>query len=264
MENVVKPEMNLESACKVLKTGPDVSIHNFSKCYQIAMDVAMENNELTPELENNLAQAWRIGNQNDVSNQVEENKGFVLDIRFDDLDGVETCSACNGAGEKFKFTKKPVEVGCLKCKDVLINLKGKSLIIDHDTITYDGKDVSDDPTYKWYLGKVVENCISCKGTGRYVVEDKEHGGKNDLQCKTCRGKNVDGKSAATQIVTKCKTCKGKRRLKIMVISNHIKSTTICRKCSGKGFTKEAPKRQPFSPVMSAEVAKDISSGIKNL
>jgi DnaJ-class molecular chaperone len=134
-------------------------------------------------------------------------------------------------------------------------------------ITYDGKDVSDDARYQRYLGRVVETCISCKGTGRYITEDKEFGGKNDLECKTCHGNNVDGKSIhpvleqpMTQIITKCKTCKGKRTIKIPVISAEIKSTTICRKCSGKGFITPRPESMPMNPVISV----DIASGIKTL
>jgi hypothetical protein len=267
MDNVTTPPMNLEDAQKVLGAGDNLESEHLVKCYQMAIWADKENGELTHEREKLLSAAWRVGNQNEVVQQIAKNGKFVLDINFNDLEGVETCDACKGAGERFKFAKKPVQVGCLKCKDVLIHLNGKDLIIELDMITYDGKDVSDDARYQRYLGRVVETCISCKGTGRYITEDKEFGGKNDLECKTCHGNNVDGKSIhpvleqpMTQIITKCKTCKGKRTIKIPVISAEIKSTTICRKCSGKGFITPRPESMPMNPVISV----DIASGIKTL
>ena len=254
------PTMTLEDAHKViLGAGKDQSYSNFIKEYQLCFDVARDNGELTTEVESKFSSAWRIKNEHEMSNQVLNTGKFVMDVKFD-LKGFETCDACQGAGERFKFSRKPVEVGCLKCKDVLINLNGKDLIIELDKIIFDGKDVSEDPNYQKYLGRVVEDCISCGGTGRYIVEDKEFGGSNNLQCKTCRGNNIDGKSKTTQIITKCKTCKGKRRIKIPVISHEIKSTTICRKCSGKGFVDQRPERELMNPVIS----KDIAAGIKTL
>jgi DnaJ-class molecular chaperone len=254
--------MTIEEAIQVLGTGGFVTydINHFLKCYQTKLWAAVENDELTDAVEAKLSAGWRTFNQADVINQIKENGKFVLDITFNDLDGVETCDACRGAGERFKFAKKPVQVGCLKCKDTLIHLNDKDLIIEGDIITYAGKDVSDNPNYQRYLGKVVEECTSCGGSGRYVVVDKEFGGKNDLECKTCHGINIDGRSEITQVLTKCKTCKGKRWIKIPVISPEIKSTTPCRKCRGTGYTFPKPEKLPMNPVIS----KDIASGIKTL
>lgn len=264
MENVSTPELTLDLASKTLGAGSNIDIAHISKCYQLAIWAAIENKELTPKLENELAGSWRFFNQIDVSQQITDNGKFELKIAFHDLEGAVTCDACKGAGERFKFAKKPVEVGCLKCKDSIIRLNGKDLIIEFDKIIYDGKDVSDEPKYKRYLGRVVENCESCNGSGRYIFEDPEFGGKNDLECKTCHGINIDGISMhpvleqlTTQIITKCKTCKGKRRIKIPVISPTIKSTTICRKCSGKGYVAPKPERQPMNPVMTNALASRI-------
>lgn len=272
MDNVTTPTpMALEDAQKVLGSGSVLESEHLVKCYQMAIWADKENDTLTQERQKLLAEAWRVGNRHEVIQQVANNGKFVLDLHFNELEGIETCDACRGAGERFKFAKKPIWVGCLKCKDVLINLNGKDLIIELDKIIHDSNDVSDDPKYKKYLGKVVETCISCKGTGRYITEDKEFGGKNDLECKTCHGNNIDGISMhpvleqpMTQIITKCKTCKGKRRIKIPVISagtlTEIKSTTICRKCGGAGFVTQRPRTQPMNPVISP----DIAAGIKTL
>jgi hypothetical protein len=255
---VAEQNMTYQMANKLLGTGSCTEIEHVVKCYLAKTWAAMENNELTPQLESDLASSWRFFNQNDVSRQIAENGKFELNIQLADPElKVETCDACKGAGERFKFAKKPVQVGCLKCKDSIIRLNGKDLIIELDTIMYDGKDVSDEPRYQKYLGKVVEDCISCNGTGRYVYEDPEFGGKNDLKCKTCHGINIDGKSKTTQIITKCKTCKGKRQIKIPVISPIIKSTTICRKCSGKGFVNTKPEKVPMNPVMTVALADKI-------
>jgi len=199
MDNVTTPPMNLEDAQKVLGAGDNLESEHLVKCYQMAIWADKENDELTHEREKLLAAAWRVGNQHDVIQQIANNGKFVLDINFNDLEGIETCDACKGAGERFKFAKKPVQVGCLKCKDVLIHLNGKDLIIELDVITYDGKDVSDDSRYQRYLGKVVEDCISCGGTGRYITKDEEYGGSNNLQCKTCHAQNIDGLSALINV-----------------------------------------------------------------
>ena len=261
MDNVTTPTpMTLEDAQKVLGSGNILEPEHLVKCYQTKMWADKENGELTHERQKTLSESWRTTHQKEVINQVAKNGKFVLDIHFNDLEGIETCDACKGAGERFKFAKKPIQVGCLKCKDTLINLNGKDLIIELDKITYDGNDVSDDPRYKKYLGKVVEDCISCGGTGRYIVKDEEYGGSNNLECKTCHAQNIDGLSETTQVIIKCKTCKGKRRIKIPVISAEIKSTTICRKCGGAGFVALRPQKQPMNPVISA----DIAAGIKTL
>jgi len=258
MEHITTSSLNLEQAGKILKVGSDFSGKNFLNNYIVNLEVAQDNNEFHIAPISYWAAAWRVGNQHHVVKEISTNGKFVPNIRFEKAKGLnlQTCDACKGAGERFKFQKKPIQVGCLKCKDVLIHLNGKDLIIEGDIITYDGKNVSDDPKYKRFLGKVVENCISCGGSGRYITEDKEYGGSNNLLCKTCHGINIDGLSKTTQIIKKCKTCRGKRKIKIPVISPEIKSTTICHKCSGRGFI----VHNPMNPVIS----QDIADGIKTL
>ena len=262
MDNIITQPLQLEEAGVILGTGKDLSGKNFFNCFKANMEVAQDNKEFDKAPIHHWAAAWRVGNQYDVIEQIKEVKKFVLDIHFETVQGLNlvTCDACKGAGERFKFQKKPIQVGCLKCKDVLISYNGNPLVINGDLITLSDKDVSDNPNFKRFLGRVVEDCISCKGTGRYITEDKEFGGKNDLECKTCHGKNIDGLSDRTQIITKCKTCRGKRTLKIPVISPEIKSTTICRKCTGNGFIIPRPEIQPMNPVISV----DIASGIQTL
>ncbi len=257
MDNITTPVMILPEAQRILGSGETLDSKHLVKCYQTALWVANENEELTALKETELAVAWRIANQQNVIQQINEDGKFVLDIQFNDLEGARTCEACKGAGERFKFVKKPIQVGCLKCKDVLINLNGKDLIIELDTITYAGKDVSTDPKYKRFLGKIVEECPSCGGSGKYLGMGDGTDKKKEVPCKSCRGRNVDGRSQVTQTISKCKTCRGKRLVKIPVISSIIKSTTICRKCSGKGYEYPAPESTPMNPVFTNALADKI-------
>lgn len=260
MENTIEiPKISANAAHGILGTGGNTDIVHTHKCYQALIWTAQENDELTVERMQELSLAWRLRNQCDVIKQIGRDGKFVLDIHFDDQDK-KTCDACGGAGERFKFAKKPVQVECLKCKTVQIKINDRIMIIEGTTITLNGKDISDHKGYQKYLGKVVDDCPSCDGDGRYITEDPEFGGKNNLACRTCRGINIDGLSEVTQVISKCKTCKGKREVKIPVISPEIKSTTLCRKCSGLGYTIPRPEQQPMNPVINP----DLASALKQL
>jgi hypothetical protein len=261
-EQNVQP-IEFDEAVKIIGTKDVSNYLNLSKNYALAVWAAIENDSYDAET---MAKAWRTMSQESASRQITENKKFTVEVDFSDLDGVEvfhgregveTCNHCGGAGERFKFAKKPIKVECLKCKEVRIRMNDKELIINGETVTYDGKDVSKDKRYQKYVGRRVETCMSCKGTGRYVVEDKRRGGKIDVKCKTCHGINIDGLSETTQVLTKCKTCKGSRIVKIAVLDSALKSTTICKSCNGQGFVK--PKQGPMNPVITPDLAKLIKS-----
>lgn len=253
---LIHVERILGDALRGLGCGKDHSFKNAVDCYQVGYEVAEENGE-NQKMEA-FSRNWRTFLQCTVIIQVDKDGKFSLLIEFPKLTGKEVCDSCKGTGERYKFAKKPIMVDCLKCKDVIISIDGKELIINANVITLAGVDVSGEAKYQRFLGRVVEDCISCSGTGRYVMKDPEFGGSNNLECKTCKGHNIDGRSKTSQVLTKCKTCKGKRKVKIPVIAPELKSTTICKKCEGKGFV---PMKNLMNPVIKIE---DLADGIKQL
>ena len=230
---------------------------------------ALENQEYWPN-KNRLAEAYRRLCQAVCEVQIAENGRFNPGTDFSVLNdqeifhgkhGVEACPACSGLGERMKFAKLPTEVQCLKCKDVHYILDGEEITIHENEITVNGVDKSNDPKYKWLLGRVVEDCLSCKGSGRYIREEAKDLRVN-VQCKTCKGRKYTPGSEFTQVLTKCKTCKGKRKLKIPKLAPEVKSTTKCKVCSGIGFGK--PKPLPDNPVLSVELANSLAGAIKTM
>lgn len=242
--STVEDYKTLESALNVLKVGKNRNPNNILQCYQLELWAAEQNRELS-EVGEQLFSAWRTVGQHLTIKQLTESGKFDLSwIEFTELEGVKKCDGCGGTGERYKFHRKPVAVECLKCKTVTIKLK-EVIAISGTTITLDGQDVSNIARYKYYLGRVVEDCTSCGGSGRYITKDEEFGGNNNVLCKTCKGKIIETDAIKTQILIKCKTCKGKRTIKIPVIAPPIKSTTTCKKCYGKGFVSK--KQKPVKP-----------------
>ncbi len=267
-------ELTLDDAQKMVGAREATDLILLSKEYSYKIWAAIENQEYTPDYKKMLAAAYRRIAESICELQIENDGEFKPIVDFSGLDdvqvftnfkhpekkilGVSSCSACSGLGERIKFNKKPVQVQCLKCKSVSYILDGENIIVNEDIVLVNGEDKTEDPKYNKLLGRVIEDCLSCEGTGRYIVEDKEYGGRNNLECKTCRGMKYHEDSKKTQVLTKCKTCKGKRLVKIPVLAPSVKSTTPCRPCSGMGFV--PPKPGPVNPVLT----KDLASKIKNL
>ena len=267
------PVITLEEAEKYLGTGHDPTVENIFKCFGVKHWAATENDELTKDHEFILDESRRVLCRTKAVNQIADPEKRRFDIQGDFSDiqlkiikpngdvetrDVECCDACRGTGEIYKFAKKPIEVQCLKCKNVTIVAEGETIVVFENTIHVDGVNKSDESKYQHYLGKVVENCLSCKATGRYIRE-MEDDLRINVQCKTCHGKNIDGKSKDTQILHKCKTCKGKRSLKIPVLAPLLKSTTTCKRCHGKGYVPVNPLNMPANPVLTQELAKVINN-----
>lgn len=121
-----------------------------------------------------------------VSNQMKAQRYFEITSPFE-----RSCISCRGAGEIYKFNRKPVLVNCHICA-------GKK--------------------------KIRVECRTCKGTGRYIKRDPQYGGGVNLKCTTCKGtgkvrvkcSHCFGKGKIKKIVpdhtikstTPCKHCNG--------------------------------------------------------
>lgn len=165
-----------------------------------------------------------------VENQVEQNGKFELQIPFENV-----CPNCGGAGERYKFFKKMVEVTCKFCDE----------------------------------GEAIINCPACKGTGRFV---KDNGNlKIDVKCKKCNKTDTEtgesepvlfdpetGDPLVGKIKVRCRMCRGSGKFQKLVIDSYIKSTTYCRSCRGKGFKLV---KEPDNPVISQDLGKVIKGAV---
>jgi len=256
--------MEIEQAKRLVGVQNPGDLEHLSREYAHKIWAMVENEEWNAQSMFAISLAYRRISQSICEKQIVEVGRFTPAADFSVLSdvevfpgrlGVETCSACNGLGERMKFVKKPAEVQCLKCKTVSYILDGQMISIDEDTIVVNDEDKSDDPKYKWLLGRVVEDCLSCKGTGYYSNDFNMKDLRVKVKCKTCRGRKYTPDVEKTQVLTKCKTCKGKRTLKIPKLTGTVKSTTTCKICKGLGFVR--PKPAPDNPVLSPDIANAI-------
>ena len=177
-ENVVTTEeMTLEEAFATVGISP------VEKPWMVlaGFELAWKGN---PPDRKNLILAKNLVMRHLVSEQMKKQRYFEITSPFD-----HSCISCKGAGEIYKFNRKPVEVNCHICA-------GKK--------------------------KIRVKCRKCDGSGRYIVRDKKFGGGMNLKCTTCKGtgkvrvkcSNCFGKGKLKKIVpdhsikstTPCKHC----------------------------------------------------------
>jgi hypothetical protein len=196
---------------ETLGTGKKYDMPHVLTCFETSMWALEENEELTPELKGDLVFAKNILLRHIVINQIKTIGQFKIESPFEG-----TCPKCRGAGEVYKFLRKSKKVKCMKCTD----------------------------------GVIILDCTSCGATGRYTKEIDEGDGllHINVQCRTCKGKNIDGKSKKTQVQFKCPTCRGKKQVKKFAIVEEIKSTTPCKYCEGTGIKPKRPEKVLDNPV----------------
>ena len=148
-----------------------------------------------------------------------------------------SCAACNGSGETYKFKQKTVLVNCHICA-------GKRKV----TV------------------KVKVKCSACKGNGIYKKRWK--GGVKFVTCKYCHGTKIKEK----EIFIKCEECQGKGKKRKVVLDHTLESTTPCKYCKQLGFAEDKPKkkpqksktliyRRPDNPVLTINLADKIKTSI---
>jgi len=144
---IVEPEKTIADYEKALGLGDKYTPEDVLKSFDVSYWVKKENEELDligPDVEAKL-QLLRVL----VSSQMKAQRYFEIISPFEN-----SCVACRGTGEIYKFKRKTVKVNCHICA-------GKK--------------------------QVRVKCPGCKGTGRYVKKWKGGGGIN-VTCKKCKGK----------------------------------------------------------------------------
>jgi len=277
MNPTAAEEKHLESFQEILG-GIPMDMVSLSYGYSLLIEDAIKQNKFNREYKNNISSAYRKLAEGICETEISKNGKFEVSVDFSLLDGVvvfpqakqkitgvTTCTACSGLGEWIKFQRKPVKVACLKCQTASYVLNDEKIVVDGNKITVDGIDKTNDPKYNRLLGRVVEDCISCNGTGRYITESYIHNGEEIVidghnilvngQAKTSdpkyqkllkhgvedyikrdkKGKFiVKPKTDHLLINVECKTCRGKK------FHPESKKTQIlikCKTCSGKRVTK---------------------------
>jgi len=219
----LNPNEALVLVCQdVLGTGSGYDMNHVLRCFDAKLWAAEENEELTPELKDELIRSKNILLRNLVIKQVNEVGHFTIDKSppFEN-----TCTHCNGVGERYKFVRKSKRVKCMKCQN----------------------------------GKIIETCPTCKGTGRFVTKDDEENVPLTINvvCKTCEGKKIEEGSEKTQIEYVCRICHGRTTVKTFAIIGVLRSTTPCEQCKGLGFLPPKKKRVPDNPVLDENLGNKI-------
>jgi len=270
METIQRGLMTLKEAKDLLSIGvTPIDMATLSQGYSYLIEEAIKDKKFTFEYKKTLAAAYRKLAEGVCEFQIEKDGEFKTRVDFSSLNGivvfpnqtitgVNICKACSGIGERIKFHKKPIKVQCLKCKSQAYILNGEEIIVDDELILVNGENKTVEPKYNRLIGRVVEDCLSCGGTGRYIT-DLEPDLRINVICKTCNRIIYHPDSEKTQVLIKCKTCKGKRTVKIPVLSPEVNTTTLCRVCSGMGFVR--PKPGPDNPVLTKDLGSIIKSSV---
>ena len=271
METIQPEQLTLKEAQEILGELP-IDMITLSQGYSCLIEEAIKEKQFNNiDFRNNISAAYRKLAEGICEFQIEKYGEFKPMVDFSSLNGVvvfpnhnsnksitgvSMCKSCSGLGERIKFHKKPIKVQCLKCKSQEYVLYGEEIIVDDKIILVNGENKTAEPKYKRLIGRVVEDCLSCNGTGRYIT-DLEPDLRINVICKTCHGIKYHPDSEKTQILIKCKTCRGKGLVKILVLSPSVNTTTLCRVCSGMGFIR--PKAGPDNPVLTRDLAATIKS-----
>lgn len=266
-------EMPLEDAIKIIGAQVPDTMEALSREYGGQVWASIENKEYTKERSIELGHAYLTMTAEVLAKQIEKDGRFDLStVDFSILDdvqiydrtdtGVEICEACHGAGGLIMFKKKPTEVECLKCKEQDFYFFDKKqqkevhIVISGNVLKVDDVVQEEKSRFSWMLGRRVEDCLSCGGTGRFRTEPMKDLIIN-VQCKTCRETKYHKDSEKTQVLAKCKTCKGKRRVKIPTLVGVVKSKTPCKVCGSLGFVRPRPALD--NPVITKDLAATIKS-----
>ncbi len=226
-EHIISGSPSIESIAnfeKILGVGKDYTPEYVLKCFDITYQVKEENGELEdigPFLEAKTELIRHV-----VSSQMKAQRYFEIVSPFKN-----SCVACRGAGEIFKFNEKTVKVNCHICA-------GKKGIII--------------------------KCKSCKGTGRFKKRWKSGGGV-DVTCKICNGK---GRRFVKCVECEGKGYKLKPvkhyTLKSTTPCKHCNELGFTKNKSKKKVPKpfKAPKsavhfRKPDNPVLTSNLAEQI-------
>lgn len=230
--------MDLDEAKKVLGTGTEISIPHVLQCFDVKFWVIFENHELQAKLDN-LVLSKQTLLRKCVEHEMETKRFFKI---AEHSPFKNTCKACKGSGEIYKFLRKTTPIKCKIC-----------------------------------LGQkeVWVRCNSCNGTTIFQPRPDSKA----VTCRTClkyyeKETDPDKKEEIKgKIPFKCDKCRGSGERFILVRSHEIDTTTPCKRCNELGFI--PPKRKPkkpdvrphkppklvANPVLSSEIADKLKQVI---
>ncbi len=199
---------------KMLGVGTNYTPEHVLKCFQISYLVKKENDEL--DQVNSFVDAKNHLLRHLVSSQMKAERYFEIISPFKN-----SCPACRGTGEIYKFRRKTVEVNCHICA---------------------GK------------GKIKVKCPTCKGSGRYQRRWKGGGGIN-VSCKTCKGKKrVPAKCDECLGTGKKPKSVPDHKIKSTTSCNRCKQLGFIEAKLIKSTKKE---RRPTNPVLTENLGSKI-------
>jgi len=221
----VTPKKTITDYEKMLGLPTNYTPEVVLKSFEVSYWVKEQNGEL--DTIGSDVEAKNMVLQHLVSAQMKAQRYFEIVSPFEN-----SCVACRGTGEIYKFKRKTVKVNCHICA-------GKK--------------------------QVKVNCPSCRGTGRYVKKWKSGGGIN-VTCNKCDGKKEKyvecveclGKGKKKKIVpdheikstTPCKHCQ-----QLGFATNHAIPQQKEKKIPV--YTRS----EPFKPVMDQNLADKIKASI---
>ena len=131
--------------------------------------------------------------------------------------------------------------------------------------------------YKFNKKSVLVNCHVCDDNGKVMAKCPEQycvdgryirefpdGGSINVQCRTCKGTSL--------AEVTCMNCRGKKKVRKIITTHLIQSTTPCPYCDERGFDphelksekKESKRIQlPENPVITKEQAVNLTIGLAN-
>ena len=197
---------------KILGVGHDYTPESVLQTFLVSYQVREENGELDqlgPELEakNKIMQSL-------VSAQMKVQRYFEIVSPF-----VNSCIACRGTGEIYKFNQKTVKINCHICA-------GKK--------------------------KVKVDCPACEGSGRYVKKWKGGGGIN-VKCRKCKG---SGKVYAQ--CSECLGEGKKKKMVLSHVIKSTTPCKKCKQL-GFTSNNPLPKKKKKRPAKTPELANPVIS-----
>jgi len=177
------------------------------------------NDELTDYSETNLMEAKNVIIRSWIEEQLQKQGHWDIKSPYKD-----ECERCKGTGEIYKLEKE--KKPCHACNG-------------------DG--------YLWL------RCKNCKGTGRFITDDKK-GLRINVKCNCTKFADHYGDEYKGKIRVRCRKCLGKgtiEGLKNFRFTGKIYSTTKCPHCHGFGFP-VTPKGH-LNPVLSNQLVQIINT-----
>lgn len=136
--------------------------------------------------------------------------------------------------------KPPWKDACPKCKG-----SGQLFKLDKQAVTVGCHECQGS-------GKKKQKCPVCGGTTRFITE--KPGLKINVRCKFCDDNGMS--------MGKCPDCRGTAKLKKLVNSGKVASSSICKVCDGSGIKPPEKEKPIFNDAMNRQLADVIGEAFE--